>query len=284
MISYEQFYKELSEASRDERVFYFERDFFAWWLYYFLDDFTHPLADFHFDWIRTLEKTHKNILIKGFRGSIKTTMIVAWLTYGICYKKFKFLIWQSFGSASSARMTKQIAMNLLFNKKLQADYGELYTLKGSREEMESKSIGDFDTKNGIKVMSASLGEKIRGAISRKNRPDMLVLDDIDVSDSVRNPEIIQKNYDKITGETIGALNKEYARIIFLGNVITNDGIVPRFENEKKNDKNWEIFVQPLYNADGSVAWDYFTNEMIEKIKSNEGSGFKPNYLLEPITE
>lgn len=46
-------------------------------------------------------------------------------------------------------------------------------------------------------------------------------------------------------------------------------MVPRFENEKSQDKNWKIFVQPLYNEDGSIAWDFFTSEKIEKIRSNE---------------
>lgn len=178
-------------------------------------------------------------------------------------------------------MTKQIALDLM-NAKLEADYGILFSVNGSREDMEKKSIGDFDTKNGVKVLSASLGEKLRGAISRNARPDLLVLDDIDVTDSVQNPQIIDKNYNKITGETIGAMSKDKSRIIFLGNVIGDDGVVPRFETEKANDKNWKIYVQSLYNADGSIAWDFFTPEKIEKIRSNEGEiAFGQNYLLTP---
>jgi hypothetical protein len=74
---------------------------------------------------------------------------------------------------------------------------------------------------------------------------------------------------KITGETIGAMSKEKSRIIFLGNIINADGVVPRFENEKSNDPNWVVFKQALYNKDGSVAWDFFTHDRIEKIRSNE---------------
>lgn len=130
-------------------------------------------------------------------------------------------MWQSFGSDSSERMTKQIALNLLKDN-IKADYGELFRLTGPKEDMTKKSIGDFDTTNGVKVLATSLGEKLRGAISRNSRPDLLILDDIDVSDSVRNIDIIDKNYQKITGETIGAMSKENSRIIFLGNVINVD--------------------------------------------------------------
>lgn len=48
------------------------------------------------------------------------------------------------------------------NSKLEADYGILFSVNGSREDMEKKSIGDFDIKNGVKVLSASLGEKWSG--------------------------------------------------------------------------------------------------------------------------
>ena len=280
MINKKQF-ELLTKTTPANRKAYFATDFFAWWFYYFHEDFVTPLAKFHLDWIETLEKTDLNILIKWFRGSIKTTIIVKYIVWVICYKKYNFIVWQSFGSDSSQRMTKQIALDLM-NAKLEADYGILFSVNGSREDMEKKSIGDFDTKNGVKVLSASLGEKLRGAISRNSRPDLLILDDIDVTDSVRNPDIIQKNYDKITGETIGAMSKDKSRIIFLGNVINDDWVVPRFENEKSQDKNWKIFVQPLYNEDGSIAWDFFTSEKIEKIRSNEWEiAFSQNYLLVP---
>ena len=280
MINKKQF-ELLTKTTPENRKAYFATDFFAWWFYYFHEDFVTPLAKFHLDWIETLEKTDLNILIKWFRGSIKTTIIVKYIVWAICYKKYNFIVWQSFGSDSSQRMTKQIALDLM-NAKLEADYGILFSVNGSREDMEKKSIGDFDTKNGVKVLSASLGEKLRGAISRNSRPDLLILDDIDVTDSVRNPDIIQKNYDKITGETIGAMSKDKSRIIFLGNVINDDWVVPRFENEKSQDKNWKIFVQPLYNEDGSIAWDFFTPEKIEKIRSNEWEiAFSQNYLLVP---
>lgn len=280
MINKKQF-ELLTKTTPENRKAYFATDFFAWWFYYFHEDFVTPLAKFHLDWIETLEKTDLNILIKWFRGSIKTTIIVKYIVWVICYKKYNFIVWQSFGSDSSQRMTKQIALDLM-NAKLEADYGILFSVNGSREDMEKKSIGDFDTKNGVKVLSASLGEKLRGAISRNSRPDLLILDDIDVTDSVRNPDIIQKNYDKITGETIGAMSKDKSRIIFLWNVINDDWVVPRFENEKSQDKNWKIFVQPLYNEDGSIAWDFFTSEKIEKIRSNEWEiAFSQNYLLVP---
>ena len=57
---------------------------------------------------------------------------------------------------------------------------------------------------------------------------MLILDDIDVTKSVSNVDIINSNQKKILGETIPALDPLKRKVIFLGNVIAQDGIVPRF--------------------------------------------------------
>lgn len=48
-----------------------------------------------------------------------------------------------------------------------------------------------------------------------SRPDLLILDDIDVEKSVRNADIIDNNERKILGETMGALDPTNNRIIFL---------------------------------------------------------------------
>jgi hypothetical protein len=106
--------------------------------------------------------------------------------------------------------------------------------------------------------------------SGSSRPTLLVLDDIDTSDSTANVQVIDKNYRKIVGETLGAMSKERSRVIFLGNVIGEDGIVPRWKEEKANDKNWRVFWQKIYTENGESVWEeYINEEKIEKIRSNE---------------
>lgn len=258
-----------------------------WWYYYFHNNFVHDLAPFHYDWLYALTRD-KNILIKGFRGSIKTELTKAYVVNSICHNRWNFIVWQSYESSASEDALRNIA-RMLRNPLIMEDYGELFPLSSPKEDLAKKSISNFNTTNGVKVMAKSLGEKLRGAVSYdettgSSRPDLLILDDIDVSDSVRSYEIIEKNYNKITGETIGAMSKERSRIIFLGNVINTDGVVPRFENEKSSDPNWRVFVQALYRADGGIAWSFFTPDRVEKIQSNEGpKAFSQNYLLIPIS-
>lgn len=252
--------------------------FILWWCYYYSEDFECILADFHYDWIVSMF-SWKPTMIEWFRGSIKTSITLAVVTYLITNKAFSFIVWQSFESEASKRNTTQIARKLM-NDKLVKDFGVIFSATGSRDELEKRSVWEFDTKNGVKVLATSLGENLRGAVSKNSRPDLLILDDIDVSKSVTNSEIIDKNFDKITWETFWSLNKKKSKIIFLGNTINSDWVVPRMANQKK--WIWEIFRQPLYTDDGKIAWSFFTEKMIQEIKEKEwDKAFSQNYLLKP---
>lgn len=266
-----EFFKQKMSANR----------FLLFWFFYFREDFITPLAPFHYEWIESLFE--KNTMIEWFRWGLKTVLVIAVVTYKIANNFCSFLVWQSFEDVASTENTTNIARNLL-NKRLENDYGKLFKLTGgSKEDLEKKSVSNFDTTNKVKVRAASLWQKLRGALSKTDRPDLLVIDDIDVSDSVRNPDVIDKNYQKVTGETFGAMTKDgSAMIYFLGNTINQDGIVPRFRKEKKGTKGWRVFHQPLI-VDDEIQWDFFTEATIEKIREDEGIvAFNQNYLLIPI--
>lgn len=277
---------ELEKATSQERLAFFSElsadKFLIWWFFYYSDDFITPLADFHYDWIEAL-LSDKNVIIEWFRWSIKTTITSAVTTYKIANKFCKYVVWQSYEDWASTSNTTQIAFKLL-NQNLINDYGRIFKLTWwSKEDLEKKSVWNFDTSTWIKVRATSLWQKLRWAISKNQRPDLLILDDIDVSDSVRNPDIINKNYEKITWETFGAMTKDWkSQIYFLWNTINQDWIVPRFTKEKKWIKGWTVFHQPLI-VDWEIVWDFFTEELIEKIKEDEWPvAFNQNYMLIPI--
>ena len=254
------------------------------WFFYFCNNFQAPLGRFHYEWILAYGGS-KSIFMKWFRWSLKTQLAIAYVVFSIAYRRHKFIVWQSYESSSSEDNLRNIA-RMLLSKKLSKDFWELFPLSSPREDLSKKSIWNFNATNGVKVMARSLGENLRGAnsyeeVSWVSRPDLVVIDDIDVSKSVENKDIIDKNYTKLTQETIGASDLNQ-RIIFLWNVIRKDGIVPRFESLAiANEKYWEHFVQAIYNDDWSISWDAFTEEIIEEKRAVQDEWFNQNYLLIP---
>jgi phage terminase large subunit-like protein len=168
-----------------------------------------------------------------------------------------------------------------------SDYGRLFPFEVKREDIAKASFSDFESTTGVKLASKSLGEVLRGANDfKKNegstRPTVLIIDDIDTTDSVKNRRIIDDNWRKITGETIDSLDQFRRRVIVLGNTIAEDGILPRFKRMAEGKtRTWKVFRQPLINPDGSCAWPaIFTPEVIENLKTTP-LAFQQNYELIP---
>lgn len=276
-----------TETPADRREFFRHKENFKlFWYYHFPQNFMCDLAPFHDDWIEALTMTDLSILFEAFRGSLKTELIKVYLVYCICYTIEPYIVIQSYDSDGSEEMVRNVA-KMLISSSIVTDYGNLFPFNSSKEDFSKKSITNFDTTNGVKMVSRSLGEKLRGAStfdeeSGSSRPTLLILDDIDVIDSVRNVDIIDKNEQKIKNETIGAMSKERARVLFLWNTILEDGIVRRFYKNVIASPFWKVFRQPLFDIDGKTVWDFFTSRMIEKIMANEGKdAFNQNYLLIP---
>lgn len=285
-VKFKESIKQLEEMNWTTRKEFFSQwwanIFLLWWFFYYKEDFITKLADFHYEWIEALFDD-RNVMIEWFRWSMKTTLTIAVVTYKIANNFCKFVVWQSYEDTASSENTTNIARNLL-NKNLELDYWKLFRITGwNKEDLEKKSVSNFDTTNKVKIRASSLWQKLRWALAKTDRPDLLIVDDIDVSDSVRNPDIIEKNYQKVTWETFWAMTKTWeARIYFLWNTINQDWIVPRFRKEKKWTKNWKVFHQPLL-IDNKIQWNFFTEKTIDKIREDEWPiAFNQNYLLIPV--
>lgn len=143
--------------------------------------------------------------------------------------------------------------------------------------------------NGVKIESKSVNQTIRGANNYQKgkgaaRPDLLFLDDIDVSKSVENVDIVEKTTRKVKGETIGAMEALNRQIIFSYNVINEDGVGPRLWKDYHGQHNWRCYHQPLFDPDtGKNVWpEVFTEDIIANLKADEGViGWNQNYLLIP---
>lgn len=277
----------LAKSTSQVRKHFFKDNFLAFWLFYYRKNFVHALADFHYDWIEVLVNTELHLLLEAFRWALKTEIIKAYIVWSICYKRYNFIVWQSFENKSSEESLRNIA-KMLLNPILVSDFGNLFPLSSKKWELDKKSVLNFNTTNWIKVVSRSLWEKLRWASSYdfntwSSRPDLLILDDIDVDDSVNNSDTIDKNIRKLKWETIWAMSKEKNRILFLWNTIKADWIVPRFVRDKKNSKFWKIFRQPLLEWN-KIVWDFITEEKVEEFKEEWEISFNQNCLLIPYSE
>lgn len=155
------------------------------------------------------------------------------------------------------------------------DFGNLYypdyaTRWGSKK---IKRIDKFVTENHCYVRAMSLGTSPRWknytAPDGKYRPDLLIFDDVDTVNSTDSKKKIDKNYEFLLNEVLGGTTSA-TQIIFLGNTIYEDWLVPRFRDHIQNDKNREIIRIPIYDEEGKIVRDRFVETDEEAEELNEG--------------
>lgn len=239
-----------------------EHNFFVWCIYYFSKSFHYPkVASFHRDWCNAAQ-SGVNIYLEWFRESAKTMFI--WLLYDIwciVYKKKRFICAFSYEWRSASTYLFNIALELQTNQKLIEDYGQLFYSDNKEQKSQKKSINEFITENDVKLKAFSMWMSMRWQIFNSKdgilRPDSLILDDIDVIDSVRNVANIDKNYRFLKDEVFWWLS-DYCQIRVLGNVIMDDGINPRIREEYRNNPSRKVFSQWILDKDWNITRERFT--------------------------
>lgn len=268
-------YKSLKEISKDKlmRKEAAKQSLFIFALLYFPDVFQSKPSEFHKEMARDLDNMgddFSHMLIVGFRESAKTVYAKIKFLHQIVYKKKRFIIWCSYDKVKARGKLFDIAVQLQTNPRIIRDFGQLYF--GNDDEVKKskkKGIGEFITVNDVKCQSFSIGESPRGlvygSIDGEFRPDFWVLDDVDVLKSVENKDVIDKNYEWFTDEMLSGLSYN-ANVLFLGNRIKGDGIIPRLEEflevpkdiinkgmGRHKNKRWKYLNQPIeYN--GEPTW------------------------------
>ena len=158
--------------------------------------------------------------------------------------------------------------------RLVKDFGQLYYDEFSWKywEKKMKRTNKFVTENDINVRAMSLGTSPRGknytAKDGKHRPDLLVFDDVDTLDSVSSKKKIDKNFNFMLQEVLWGTTGA-CQMIFLGNTIYEDGIVPRFKEHIKNDSSRVIIKQSIYKKK-KIVWDRFVETDKQMNKLNKG--------------
>lgn len=271
-------YKEIIN-NKDLRIAYWEKSFFFWFQYHY----GFKCRGFHKEWMNSMQ-SRNNTFIEAFRASRKTTIARWFVVYCAAYKIEPSIIWQSFEDALSWESVREIA-KMMCKKSVIEDHGLLFPFETKKEDLAKRSLTNFETTNWVKIASKSLWQTLRWSNTYdideeiSARPTLLILDDIDVIKSVSNIAIIEQNEKKILWETISSLDPLRRKIIFLGNVINEDWIVPRFRNRYKGSKNRDIFSQPLIVGSTNVWPEVFTEKVIETLMEDWKTSFNQNYLL-----
>jgi len=267
----------VKNGSKQQRVYACSKSFPHFIRYYFSEYFTYATADFHWDFYDDCQKLIDGRLKEAawiaFRESSKTSLAKMLVVWCVLYKKKGYINYDSYDKSNSEAALFDIAVALQTNKKILSDFGQVYypsrqkTAEGNIKEAKIKRISNFITENKVKVEAFSTQEPIRGRIFQNQRPDLVIFDDIESARTKDSYPIILKIRAHIDECRAGV--PEEGAILYLGNYITEDGVIAYIMDILKGRDNAVVRNIPVIQ-EGKPTWkDKYCLTDDEAIEANK---------------
>lgn len=222
-----------------KRIEYLEKDYIRWFEYYFPNYAKKKSAWFHKKLADAIIKNKKiKALMESYRSSGKSVHIdlgiPLYLYLALGELNFMLLIGETHPKAK--KLLSGIQAQLQYNHRIINDYGNKF-------QQGDWSDGEFLTADGVRFLAIGFGMNPRGAREGEDRPDYIVVDDIDSKKHVKNNDLMIEGMDFITEETWGLFDADddaterfvYANNNFHKNSITNR-LVEYFKQKIKEAK------------------------------------------------
>jgi len=236
--------------------------------------------------------------IIGFRGCAKSTMASLALVLWAALEhpdKYPFIIMLADTRGQASINAASVQHELRNNELILRDYGHLKyrRIDDPRPEPTLESDEDWQAMNavldnGVRILSRSRGQKVRGVKHRQHRPSLIVADDVEDLDWVRTQENRDKSDRWFRGNVLPSVDEQTGRVVLIGNWLHTDGLMARL-------KNTGIFkvleFSLLREGDGTeierCTWKakYPTQEAIDRKRDELGDiGFRREMLLQVVPE
>ncbi|MFZ2193551.1 MAG: phage terminase large subunit [Candidatus Moraniibacteriota bacterium] len=219
---------------------------------YFADYVKYQTAKFHRE---LFEITENNLILKAvivaFRGSAKSTIVTMsypiWAIIGKPQKKFVLIISQTQAQARLhlANIKREFEGNALLKK-------ELGPFEEKTGEWGSTSLvlPNF----GARIMVASAEQSIRGIRHGASRPDLVICDDVEDLNSIKNSDARNKTYNWFSSEVLPIGDRD-TKIIIVGNLLHEDSLLMRLRSGiEKREMDGIYKSYPLVDYDGNILW------------------------------
>ncbi len=249
-------------------------------LSYLNHHFEYPFAPFHLEMYHLIQQTDCDLVaVMAFRESGKSTIMntvnILWSILGKPGKKLAVIVSKTQEQAKNH--FANIKAELENNELLKKDFGPFIEDKDDFKKLSLELIY-----HGSKIISVDRSQSVRGMKYGQFRPDLIVCDDLEDISSIFDQKESDEFYERFQREIIplGGLG---ARIIVLGNLLSENSLIMKIKNEIDKNKIKGIFrIYPLLDDNGKILWpqkfpDFETlKKLLSKLSKNT---WDQEYLL-----
>jgi len=243
-------------GTSQERKFLAENSFGLFCLYYFSHYFKYSLAEYHYDFFKDCHDLAngdiKEVAWIAFRESGKTSIAKLFVVWLIATQKRNYLNLDSFDKENAERILFDVAFEMVNNKRLREDFGVLFSKERSVNDIKQNRINNFVCENGVRVEAHSTQESVRGRLHLNQRPDCLILDDIETNKTKDSKAYTKQVADHISEAMAGMSPDGF--MLYLGNYITEYGNIDALFKRAKTNTDIRVRNIPVIK-DGKPSWE-----------------------------
>lgn len=203
-----------SPADRAERIKKLEGDYVSWFEYYFPMYAKVKCSWYHkkmANWIIKYRRIF--LLLEIFRSGAKSVHADMGIPLFLYVKKeLKFMLLVGETEPKARKLISDVQAQLQYNQRFINDYGRKY-------KYGDWADGDFTTTDGVKFTALGFGQSTRGVREGSERPDYIVLDDIDKKKRCNNDRLSREAYEYAYEDVRGCFDEggERQRMIVANN-------------------------------------------------------------------
>ena len=237
---------------RATRVKLSSKSFYWFFHLYFYHYISYKTADFQKEMMdKASDPAIEHLVIMAFRGSGKSSIITTafpiWAIIGELQKKYVVIVSQTQSQAN--QHLKNIAMELEDNKLMEKDLWP-YNFEQNDTGTSVINLPKFNAK----IIAMGREQSMRGLRSGPNRPDLIITDDVEDSNSTRTAQSRNTTFAWFTGELL-PLGGPTTKYITIGNLLHKDCLLMRLKETIENGTRVGNFLEyPLMSEAGNILW------------------------------
>ena len=222
-----------------------------WGKYYCPAHFSMLFADFHLQ-IMVEALQNRYIAIAAPRGSSKSTLL-SFLRplHAICFGLEHFIVIVSNTFSKSAMALDNIKMELKENEQLVQDYGIKL-----RKDAEGDSIFRLRSGQEIRVLCKGAEQigSIRGEKFGPYRPTLILVDDVEDDEMIKNPERRQELQDLFDEALVPALDFALGKVCAIGTILHDDSLMAKLVDAEMYPEYCKLFFQARNVDENGIAF------------------------------
>lgn len=267
------------EETKEERVRRAKEDYNYFVRTYFSHIAPCDSAKFHFDAAKYIAgHPRARALFEWARGHAKSTHMGCLIPLWILARGenlFRFIVLVSSSNDNAKGLLADLQAELANNEAYIQDFG-IKADKGTEW-----TSGKFSLADGTTFVAIGRGQSPRGLKKNGQRPDYILIDDIDDDQLSNNESRVRKAYNWVMGPLYGTMAGGRGRLIMVGNRFAKNMILAHFANIKDL---YHTRVN-IIDSKGNPSWGYYSREDIQAMRDEQGEiSFAREYLNNPIEE